>query len=152
MKETPQLKKVLFYQAVGFLTLILISWLMEATDLRALILGQHPYISDYSESAFEMLFVFVVWLLVAGSTRRLLGQVRYLQGFMRVCAWCRRINCKDQWMRLEQFMHERFDTRATHGICPDCLRKEEAALEQAQQKQKAAAPPVTAQAAAKSQP
>ncbi len=135
MNDKPQLARVLLYQAVGFLALVFITWLMEATDLRSLILGEHPYISDYSESAFEMLFVLVVWLLVASSTRRLMGRVRYLEGFMRVCAWCRRIHCKGQWMRLEKFMQERFDTRATHGICPECLRKEEEAFERAEKRQ-----------------
>ena len=134
MKEKLPITKILLYQAVGFLALILISWLAEVTNLRALVLGEHPYISDFSESALEMLFVLAVWLFVANSTRRLLGHVRYLQGFMRVCAWCRHIHHKGEWIRLEQFMQEGFDTPTTHGICPECLRQKKQALEEECQK------------------
>ena len=128
MKQKPPVTRILIYQAIGFLTVILVSWLVEVTGLRMLILGDHSYISDFSESAFEMLIVLTVWLLVANSTRRILSHVRYLEGFMRVCAWCRHIHYKGEWIRIEQFMQEGFDTPTTHGICPGCLHKEKEAL------------------------
>jgi hypothetical protein len=131
MKETSLLNKVLWHQALGFLTIIFISWLVEFTGLRALVFGTHPYLADYRESAFEMLFVLVVWLFVANSTRRILRHIRYLQGFMRVCAWCRHIHYKGDWIRLEEFMQQGFDTPTTHGICPGCLRKQKEALQRA---------------------
>jgi hypothetical protein len=76
-----------------------------------------------------MLFVMGIWLLVAGSTRRLLAKVRYLGGFMKVCAWCRRIEQGGEWMPIEQFMEQGFDTPTTHGICDCCLAKASQAVE-----------------------
>ena len=85
----------------------------------------------FSRSAVEMLLILGVWLLVNSSTRRLLKYVLDLEAFMRVCAWCRRIDHKGEWMPLEKFMRQGFDTPTTHGICPDCLREQLRALERA---------------------
>lgn len=120
--------KVMWYQSFGFLAIVALSWFVEITGLRSLVLGNHPYISDFRESMLEMLLVFAVWLLVMGSTRRLLRHALYLQGFMRVCAWCHRVDYKDSWVPLEEFLRRGFDTPTTHSICPKCLAKELAAI------------------------
>ena len=127
--------KVVVYQSFGFLAIIALSWFVELTGLHRLILGDHPYISDFRESTLEMLLVLGVWLLVATHTRRLLNHARYLEGFMRVCAWCHRIGQDDRWVSQEEFFCKSFDTPTTHGICPDCL---------AQQKQTVGTAPDTA--------
>jgi hypothetical protein len=75
-----------------------------------------------------MLSVLAVWFLVSVSTRRILERVRYLEKFMRVCSWCRRIEYKGEWMRLEDFMKQGFDTPTTHGICPECLARQKEAI------------------------
>jgi len=92
MQTKISLARVMVYQSVGFLAIIALSWFVELTGLHRLVLGDHPYISDFRESTLEMLLALGVWLLVATHTRRLLNHVRYLEGFMRVCAWCHRID------------------------------------------------------------
>src|SRR5262245_57862672 len=117
MKDRVPSMKVLLAQSIGFIVIIALSWFDELVGLRSLILGDHPYISDFKESTLEMLFVLAVWLLVLGSTRRMLGHLHHLEGFMRVCAWCRRIRCDGRWVPLEEFLIRNFDTRTSHGIC-----------------------------------
>ena len=129
---------VLLYQSMGFLALIALCWLDELVGLRSLVLDNHPFISDFRESTLEMLLILGVWLIVAGSTRRLLARVRHLEGFMKVCAWCRRIEYHDTWMPLEKFLEQGFDTPTSHGICADCAEKTKAAIERAKQRQRAA--------------
>jgi hypothetical protein len=129
MEKKTSSMKLLLYQSVGFLAIIALSWADELLGLRSLVLGDHPYISDFRESTLEMLFILAVWLIVFGSTRRLLEHTRYLEGFKRVCAWCRRIDYKGRWMPLEEFMAAEFDARTTHGICRDCSEKLEAQAE-----------------------
>ena len=126
-KQVP-LSSVLRVQSVGFLVIIGFSWFNEFTDLRSLIFGNHPYISDFRESALEMLLVLAVWFLVVGATRRVVQRVHYLEGFPRVCAWCHHISFKSRWVRLEEFLKREFDTPTTHGICPSCAQKQKAAI------------------------
>ena len=121
--------KVLLYQSLGFLAIIALSWIDELVDLHTLILGNHPYISDFREATLEMLFVLTVWLLVCGSTRRLLARVRHLEGFMRVCSWCHRVGSEGRWIPVEQFALTKLNLQTSHGICEECLKKQETAME-----------------------
>jgi len=131
MKKSSQLTKVLLYQHVGFLIVILLCFLDELLKLPTLIFSDHPFAFVFRRSTLEMLLVLSVWLLVSTSTRRLLKRVHHLESFMRVCSWCRRIDYKSQWMPLEEFMRQGFDTPTTHGICPECLEQQQAAIRQA---------------------
>ena len=128
MQKPVPISRVLRVQSVGFLVIIAVSLLNEFFDLRSLILGNHPYISEFGESALEMLVVLAVWFFVVGATRRVLQRVHYLEGFPRVCAWCHHISFKSRWVRLEEFLNREFDTPTTHGICPSCAQKQKAAI------------------------
>jgi hypothetical protein len=125
------ISRVLRVQSFGFLAIIAVSWFNELFDLRSFILGNHPFISDFRETALETLLVLAVWFLVVGATRRVLQRVDYLEGFPRVCAWCHYICFKSRWVRLEEFLNRAFDTPTTHGICPSCAQKQKAAIEEA---------------------
>jgi len=127
------LSKVTQYQSVGFLAIMALIWLDELIALPSLIFGHTSLITDFRESALKLLLVLAVWLLVACSTRRLLAHVRYLEGFMRICAWCHHIDFKGEWISMEDFVRKGFDTPTTHGICPGCLAKEKAALARARE-------------------
>ena len=129
MVKNSQLARIVVYQNVGFLAVIVLCFLDELLQLPALIFSGHPFVVLYRRPTLEMLLFLAVWLLVSNSTRRLLKQVRQLEDFLRVCSWCRRIDYKGEWMPLEEFMEQGFDTPTTHGICPECLRQKKDALE-----------------------
>jgi len=139
MKKNSQLTKIILYQNLGFLGIILLCFLDELLKLPSLIFSDHPFAFVNRRSTLEMLLVLGVWFLVSTSTRRILERIRYLEKFMRVCAWCRRINYQDEWMPLEQFMRQGFDTPTTHGICTDCFNKQQAAIQKAKEARKNAA-------------
>ncbi|HLX95694.1 MAG TPA: hypothetical protein VKU37_08110 [Verrucomicrobiae bacterium] len=121
--------RIVVYQNVGFLAVIILCYLNELLQLPSLIFSDHPFNFLYRRPTLEMLLFLAVWLLVSNSTRRLLKQVRQLEDFLRVCSWCRRIDYKGEWMPLEEFMEQGFDTPTTHGICPECLRQKKEAIE-----------------------
>lgn len=131
MKKNSHLERIVFYQHFGFLAIIAICFLDELLKLPSLIFSDHPFAFVFRRSTLDMLLVLAVWLLVSRSTRRVLERIRYLEGFLRVCSWCRRINYHGDWMRLEDFMQQGFDTPTTHGICPECLQRQKEAIAQA---------------------
>lgn len=118
--------KVLLCQSIGFLAIILVCLFDELLGLTSLIFGDHSYIVDFRAFTLKMLLILCVWLLVSGSTRRILAQAQHLAKFMKVCAWCRRIEHEGQWIPLEKFLRLRFDKATSHSICEDCLRKAQA--------------------------
>ncbi len=136
MKRSSQLTRIVLYQNLGFLGIVVISYLDELLQLPTLIFSGHPFAFVYRRSTLDMLLVLAVWFLVSRSTRRILNRIHYLEKFMRVCAWCRRIHSKGEWMPLEEFMRQSFDTPTTHGICPNCLNQQQAAMERAKQARK----------------
>jgi len=131
--------KVLLYQSIGFLAIIGLCMLDELIGLSSLILGNQLFITDFRQSVLKVLLIFGVWLLVAGSTRRVLAQLKYLEEFMKVCAWCRRIEYQGRWMPLEEFFQQGFDTPTSHGICKECLDKTKSAHAATQQSHKGVA-------------
>lgn len=133
MERDEPSSKVFRVQSIGFLTIIVVFFLDEWLDLNSLVLGDHPYISTFSGVAFKVLVVFTVWFLVVRATRRIVHRVAYLEGFARVCAWCHHISFKGEWVRLEQFLQDGFDTPTTHGMCPKCIEAQRRALEKARQ-------------------
>jgi hypothetical protein len=141
MKQNSQLTRIVLYQNLGFLVILGICYLDDLLKLPALIFSGHPFAFVHQRSTLDILLVLAVWLLVSLSTRRILDRIRYLEKFMRVCAWCRRINFKGEWMPLEEFMRQGFDTPTTHGICKECFHQQEVAIEKARQARDAAMKP-----------
>jgi hypothetical protein len=131
MKMNLPLTRIIIYQNLGFLGIIALCYLDDLLKLPSLIFSDHPFVILHRRTTLEMLLVLSVWFVVTASTRRILNRIRYLEEFMRVCAWCRRINYHGEWMRLEEFMRQGFDTPTTHGICTECFSKQKEAMARA---------------------
>jgi hypothetical protein len=57
-----------------------------------------------------------------------LGQVRTLRSMLPMCAWCRRVKDPEgRWLRIEEVLDREAGTRVSHGMCPDCGARQEAA-------------------------
>ena len=131
MKINPQVKRIILYQNLGFLGIIILCVVDELVHLPSTVSSGHPMAFLLHGPTLELLLTLVVWFLVSTSTRRILEHLHYLEKFLRVCAWCRRINYQGEWMRLEEFMQQGFDTPTSHGICVECLQQQQAAVEKA---------------------
>lgn len=110
-----------------------VCYLDDLLKLPALIFSDHPFAFVHRRSTLDMLLVLAVWFLVSSATRRILNRVRHLERFMRVCAWCRRISFKGEWISMEEFMRQGFELPTTHGICQDCLHQQQDATQKTQQ-------------------
>ena len=54
-----------------------------------------------------------------------LEHVKALQGLLRICSWCKRIHNDDgDWSQLDAYLHEHTGVNFTHGVCPECLKKQ----------------------------
>ena len=114
---------VLAYEGLGFGIIIALCWIREFTGLPRLLLGGEPRVSDWREPTVETLLIVLVWAIVALLTRRLVRHLLYLEGFLRVCAWCRKIGYQDKWIPLEEYFQRGFHVGTTHAVCPDCRQK-----------------------------
>jgi PAS domain S-box-containing protein len=55
-----------------------------------------------------------------------LANVKTLTGLLPTCAWCRKVrDDRGYWDKLENYIRHHSDADFTHGICPECLKKED---------------------------
>ncbi len=54
-----------------------------------------------------------------------LAQVKQLSGLLPICSYCKNIrDDKNYWQCVENYVAANADVRFSHGICPDCFKKE----------------------------
>ena len=53
-----------------------------------------------------------------------MANIKTLKGLLPTCAWCKRVRDENgNWKKVETYIEEHSDASFTHGICPDCLKK-----------------------------
>jgi PAS domain S-box-containing protein len=58
-----------------------------------------------------------------------LTHVRTLRGLIPICAWCKKIrNDYGYWEQLELYLKNHSEADFSHGMCPECVRKQTEAL------------------------
>jgi len=115
--------RVIWYECFGFGLILFLSWLNKLVDLPHLLVGGEAHASKWRDSAIETLLILLIWAFVISITKRLVERLTYLEGLLRICAWCRRVGHDGKWMRLEDYFAEGLQIGTTHGVCPDCLNK-----------------------------
>ena len=115
-------QRILWYEHLGFLAIIILSWVNEMLELPQRLFGGGSY-AAWRESAVETVLVVMVWGAVYVVTKRLLARLRYLEGFLRVCAYCRNICHDEDWLPLEQYFARGLEVQTSHGVCPACQAK-----------------------------
>lgn len=110
--------RVLIVEIVGFCLLIAVSWMNELSDFGHIIFpGYH---GNWREAVIETSLIILVALPTLYLTKRLLDRLHYLEGFLRICAWCKRLDCNGEWVKVEDYFRSEFSMESTHGICPEC--------------------------------
>jgi hypothetical protein len=70
-------------------------------------------------------------MLSAYKTYLVVSRLSYLESFLHVCAWCRKIEYNDRWLSLEAHFEQKTGGTVSHGICPECSKQ---VLHQAQER------------------
>ena len=115
--------RVLVYEAVGFLAIIILSWMDELIGLPSLLFGGAPHHPDFRESAMETMVVLIAATPILLLTRRLVSRLFYLETFLKICAWCKRVDAGGRWVPMDMYLAAGFGQRTTHGMCPECYAK-----------------------------
>ena len=116
---------VMGYLSLGFGVVIVLTWVAELTDLPHRVFGGDPHVNDWRDAALSTVLILLVWAISFVLMRRLVAHLLYLEGFLKVCSWCRRVGYKDKWLPLEKYFAEGFHVETTHGMCPECFKKAE---------------------------
>jgi len=112
------------YELIGFGALFVILWLDELLDLPCLLLGAAPTPVNVLESALESFLVVLVGLFTVYLSKKLLNEIKYLEGFLPICASCKKIrDDQGNWVQIEGYIRDHSAAKFSHGICPDCAKE-----------------------------
>lgn len=122
MKKIKGRNSILWVEAAGFSLVIVMSWLTELFRIPHYLFGD-PFVPNWHRAILRTLVIGAIWVWVYWITRCLLKRLHYLEEFLRICSWCRKVCHDDEWLGLEDFFNSKFATRTSHGMCPECLKK-----------------------------
>jgi hypothetical protein len=113
-------KVILGLELIGFAAVLAVLWLDEYVDVPFRILGALRTPARPQEFWCEALAVLLVATGVVLATLWVFRRLRFLENFIQVCAWCRKVNVGEEWVSFEQYLKREHDVKSSHGICPTC--------------------------------
>jgi len=120
--QTKQRISILWIEGFGFGLIIALTWLTEILHVPHFFFAE-PDVFNWARPLLRTTVILCVWGAVHISTRQLLKRLHYLEEYLRICAWCRKMDHEGKWVTLEDYFGSAFATRTSHGVCPDCSQK-----------------------------
>jgi hypothetical protein len=72
------------------------------------------------EASIEGMYVAVLSALSLYLSWHLLTRIKYLEGFVHICSFCKRVNAGNDWKSLEEYIGTHSEAEFSHGLCPEC--------------------------------
>jgi hypothetical protein len=116
-------KRISQLMMCAFAGVIAVSWINEVWDVPYLVYGAAPTPANFTECWIETGWALFMMLLVLAGTKALLKQIRYLEGFLPVCSFCKKIRVEQKWVPIEHYLHEHSRVKMTHSLCPICAKE-----------------------------
>jgi hypothetical protein len=116
-------KRLIIYQLIGFGVLMFLIVGDEVLDFPHTVFGAPATPINRFEAFIEGVYVLVLSAFTAYLSLRLLTRVKYLEGFLPICAHCKKIRVDDAWTPLEEVISTHSAAELSHGLCPECSEK-----------------------------
>ncbi len=116
MNAIPNPKRVLLYEVVAFTILLISIW---SGSLLPILLHRRS-VMEWENPLLGTVAIALVAIPTIILSKRILDRLHYLEGFLRLCAWCHRVNVNGEWILVEEFLKRRLSTQTSHGICESC--------------------------------
>ena len=116
-------KTIVVFELMAFGVVIAMLWLNEILDCPHLLFGAPATPTNWVESIFETALVLVLCVAVTGLSWMSLKRIKYLEGFLPICAACKRVRAGTKWVPLEHYVRDHSEADFTHGMCPECIEK-----------------------------
>jgi hypothetical protein len=122
-KQTLYWQKALLWHSLAFLIIIVLTWSDALFDLAHKVFGRQHQDTDWNRTLITTAVIFLLWIFSAYKVYMVVSRLSYLESFLHVCAWCRKIEHDQSWLSLEEHFSRKTGRRASHGICPECSKR-----------------------------
>ena len=116
-------RKILFYEIVGFVLVVFLLWADEIFDVPHTVFRALATPVNWVESLTETVYVLLLGIVIILVTWRDLDKIKYLEGFLPVCSFCKKIRVGNDWIPIEDYLSEHSEAVLSHGFCPECTIK-----------------------------
>jgi hypothetical protein len=114
--------RILVFQAIAFVSIIVLVWLNEVCDLPYRLLGAPKTPINWKESLENSIVLIALWFLIYNHTKRLIRKIHQLEELLHVCAHCGRVRMEEKWMPFDEYLAATGQINISHGLCPECIR------------------------------
>ncbi|MBN2514639.1 MAG: hypothetical protein JXC33_01260 [Deltaproteobacteria bacterium] len=117
------LKKIIAFEIIAFLIIIMLFWLNELIDLPNRLLGAPVTPINYAESILGTIAVLILGIIVTLTTHALIMKIKFLEGIIPVCSFCKKIHVDENWVNIDSYISAHSEANFSHSICPSCAEK-----------------------------
>ncbi|SPD73525.1 conserved hypothetical protein [uncultured Desulfobacterium sp.] len=117
-----QIWKAFMFMLTCFMLLTIVN---ELWDLPHYLFFDEPtsFSQRKGEVIFELvIYISVIWFSYYFFQKKLKAQIKILEGFIPICANCKKIRQDIDWKTLEEYITENSLAHFTHSICPECIK------------------------------
>jgi hypothetical protein len=119
------IQSIFVWQVVILLVFLLLTFSNEVLDLPHFLFGDSA--TTWNQRTGEICIEVIIFISVVSLEtyffRKLIRKIKILEGFLPICANCKKIRNQDQWEQIEKYISENSLARFSHSLCPECLEK-----------------------------
>ena len=116
-------KSIIKFECIGFLIVILFLWANEIFDIPHNVIGSIATPINWVETIIESVVVLVLCITISIFSLILLKRIKYLEGFLYVCSFCKKIRVGKDWIPIEEYIRDHSEAEFSHSLCPKCAEK-----------------------------
>jgi hypothetical protein len=119
------IQSIFIWQVAILMVFLALTFTNEVLDLPHFLLGDQAttWNQRSGEICIELIIFFVVISLEIYLFRKLLRRIKILEGFLPICASCKKIRSQDQWEQIENYITKNSLAKFSHSLCPECQQK-----------------------------
>ena len=114
------LQRLAIVQTIGYGILLFLIIGDEVFDLPHTVFGQRETPINWAETIIESGYILLLGTLSITLSYGLIRRVRFFEGYVPICSYCKRIRDNNEWMTLEEYVTRHSEAMLSHGICPQC--------------------------------
>ena len=115
--------RAILWLSLGFLTIVVLAWCNVLFNLTHHLFGTQGRDDDIEQTLISTGVIVLLWIFSSYKVYQIVSRLSYLEQFLHVCAWCRKIEHESQWFSVEQLFAKETGVQPSHGMCPECAKK-----------------------------
>ena len=119
------IQHVFVVQVAVLMIFLLLTFTNEVLDLPHFLFGDQAtnWQQRGGEIGIELAIFFFVVAMEIFLFRRLAKRIKILEGFIPICAGCKKIRSRENWEQIEAYISEHSLAKFSHSLCPECREK-----------------------------